>query len=123
MKSFGDAAATVNNQDNLMQQQQSVQVKEDDHFSWYPWSAIGKGLAGALHKLFHSINIYSHLHLLPLQDKNKKRKFNDDDMKKTLWEKGEQIDRRDEFGRIVTEKQVFKALCHKFHGKGPGKAK
>jgi hypothetical protein len=33
MKSFGDAAATVNNQDNLMQQQQSVQVKDDDHFS------------------------------------------------------------------------------------------
>jgi hypothetical protein len=33
MKSFGDAAATVNNQDNLMQQQQSLQVKDDDNFS------------------------------------------------------------------------------------------
>ncbi|KAI9382298.1 hypothetical protein POPTR_014G116166v4 [Populus trichocarpa] len=56
MKSFGDAAATVNNQDNLMQQQQSVQVKDDDHFS------------------IREVQL----------DKNKKRKFNDDDMKKTL---------------------------------------
>ncbi|XP_074294753.1 SART-1 family protein DOT2-like [Silene latifolia] len=31
--------------------------------------------------------------------------------------------RRDEFGREMTPKEAYRALCHKFHGKGPGKRK
>lgn len=30
------------------------------------------------------------------------------------------IERRDEFGRIMTPKEAFRRLSHKFHGKGPG---
>ncbi|XP_078436862.1 SART-1 family [Wolffia australiana] len=33
------------------------------------------------------------------------------------------IERTDEFGRIMTPKEAFRMLSHKFHGKGPGKAK
>ncbi|KAJ3693561.1 hypothetical protein LUZ60_009041 [Juncus effusus] len=33
------------------------------------------------------------------------------------------IERLDEFGRIMTPKEAFRALSHKFHGKGPGKMK
>ncbi|RZC72129.1 hypothetical protein C5167_035298 [Papaver somniferum] len=34
-----------------------------------------------------------------------------------------QIIRRDEFGRIMTPKEAFRNISHKFHGKGPGKMK
>jgi U4/U6.U5 tri-snRNP-associated protein 1 len=33
------------------------------------------------------------------------------------------LERRDEFGRLMTEKEAFRKLSHKFHGKEPGKAK
>ncbi|KAE8692238.1 U4/U6.U5 tri-snRNP-associated protein 1 isoform 3 [Hibiscus syriacus] len=33
------------------------------------------------------------------------------------------IERTDEFGRIMTPKEAFRNLSHKFHGKGPGKIK
>ncbi|RZC48272.1 hypothetical protein C5167_041215 [Papaver somniferum] len=33
------------------------------------------------------------------------------------------IDRRDEFGRIMTPTQAYRVLCHNFHGKFPGKKK
>lgn len=33
------------------------------------------------------------------------------------------IDRVDEYGRILTEKEAFRLLCHQFHGKQPGKRK
>ncbi|KAJ8753654.1 hypothetical protein K2173_026330 [Erythroxylum novogranatense] len=33
------------------------------------------------------------------------------------------IERTDEFGRILTPKEAFRQLSHKFHGKGPGKMK
>ncbi|KAJ7954883.1 SART-1 family protein [Quillaja saponaria] len=33
------------------------------------------------------------------------------------------IERRDEFGRLMTPKEAFRMISHKFHGKGPGKMK
>ncbi|KAM3731478.1 hypothetical protein ACB098_12G166500 [Castanea mollissima] len=33
------------------------------------------------------------------------------------------IERTDEFGRIMTSKEAFRLISHKFHGKGPGKMK
>ncbi|KAK2646726.1 hypothetical protein Ddye_021921 [Dipteronia dyeriana] len=33
------------------------------------------------------------------------------------------IERMDEFGRIMTPKEAFRLISHKFHGKGPGKMK
>ncbi|XP_042055404.1 SART-1 family protein DOT2-like isoform X2 [Salvia splendens] len=33
------------------------------------------------------------------------------------------IERTDEYGRILTPKEAFRLLSHKFHGKGPGKMK
>lgn len=34
-----------------------------------------------------------------------------------------EIKYNDEFGRELTQKEAWKALSHKFHGKGSGKAK
>lgn len=56
------------------------------------------------------------------------------DLKRYIWtkKKGKLVDeapkeihleRLDEFGRIMTPKQAFRLLSHKFHGKGPGKMK
>lgn len=36
---------------------------------------------------------------------------------------GSSLERRDEFGRIMTPKEAFRVDCHKFHGKGFGKRK
>ncbi|KAF5725664.1 SART-1 family protein DOT2 [Tripterygium wilfordii] len=33
------------------------------------------------------------------------------------------LERTDEFGRVLTPKEAFRLLSHKFHGKGPGKMK
>lgn len=38
-------------------------------------------------------------------------------------EKEIRIERTDEFGRILTPKEAFRIISHKFHGKGPGKMK
>lgn len=42
---------------------------------------------------------------------------------KIYEEKDIRIERTDEFGRILTPKEAFRILSHKFHGKGPGKMK
>ncbi|POO02164.1 SNU66/SART1 family [Trema orientale] len=42
---------------------------------------------------------------------------------KVYQEKDIRIERTDEFGRILTPKEAFRILSHKFHGKGPGKMK
>ncbi|KAL6213113.1 hypothetical protein ACLB2K_012560 [Fragaria x ananassa] len=42
---------------------------------------------------------------------------------KVYQEKDIHIERTDEFGRILTPKEAFRVLSHKFHGKGPGKMK
>jgi U4/U6.U5 tri-snRNP-associated protein 1 len=55
-------------------------------------------------------------------DKRKWSKFmgvdDDDDRKSEI-----RIDRRDEFGRIMTPKEAFRMISHKFHGIVPGKKK
>ncbi|KAL5541561.1 hypothetical protein UlMin_009271 [Ulmus minor] len=38
-------------------------------------------------------------------------------------EKDIHLERTDEYGRILTPKEAFRQLSHKFHGKGPGKMK
>ncbi|XP_042446629.1 SART-1 family protein DOT2-like [Zingiber officinale] len=62
---------------------------------------VGKGLSGALKLL-------------------KERDGRTMDKKKS---KLIRIERTDEFGRIMTPKEAFRMLSHKFHGKGPGKIK
>lgn len=42
---------------------------------------------------------------------------------KIYEEKDIRIERTDEFGRLLTPKEAFRILSHKFHGKGPGKMK
>ncbi|CAL1377636.1 unnamed protein product [Linum trigynum] len=53
------------------------------------------------------------------KDKDKeKNKDKDNDRFKDL-----RIERRDEFGRIMTPKEAFRKISHTFHGKAPGKMK
>ena len=60
-------------------------------------------------------------------DKRKWSKFvaihDDDHDDSKSKEKEILIERRDEFGRIMTPKEAFRMISHKFHGKGPGKKK
>lgn len=81
---------------------------------------VGTGLSGAL-KLLREQGIFkekssSKLHVDVRDNHGKDDRFKDafNDIR---------IDRVDECGRILTEKEAFKKLCHGFHGKKPGKRK
>jgi len=39
------------------------------------------------------------------------------------WPREVSLDRRDDFGRIMTPKEAFRKMSHQFHGKAPGKMK
>ncbi|CAN6886735.1 unnamed protein product [Brassica oleracea] len=75
---------------------------------------VGTGLSGAL-KLLREQGTFkeksSSKHHLGVRDNHGK-----DDRFKDAF-KDIRIDRVDEFGRILTEKEAFKKLCHGFHGK------
>ncbi|XP_073003718.1 SART-1 family protein DOT2 [Typha latifolia] len=83
--------------------------------------AVGKGLAGAL-KLLHNRGTLSEGVDLGGRNMDKKKSklvgIYDNDGTKEI-----RIDRTDEFGRILTPKEAFRIISHKFHGKGPGKMK
>ncbi|CAN7106978.1 unnamed protein product [Brassica rapa subsp. narinosa] len=82
---------------------------------------VGTGLSGAL-KLLREQGTFkeksSSKHHVGVRDINHGK----DDRFKDAF-KDIRIDRVDECGRIMTEKEAFKKLCHGFHGKKPGKRK
>ncbi|KAK1305048.1 hypothetical protein QJS10_CPB11g01396 [Acorus calamus] len=86
--------------------------------------SIGKGLAGVL-KLCKDRGALNETVDLGGRNMDKKKSklvgiFNDEPNKGA---KEIHIERTDEFGRIMTPKEAFRKLSHKFHGKGPGKMK
>ncbi|KAJ4842155.1 hypothetical protein Tsubulata_037390 [Turnera subulata] len=54
--------------------------------------------------------------------KDKKQSL-DDYMRKKLEQNEIRIDRKDEFGREMSQKEAYKRFCHNFHGKGSSKTK
>ncbi|KAG9134699.1 hypothetical protein Leryth_001023 [Lithospermum erythrorhizon] len=84
-------------------------------------SVVGKGLAGALKLLKDRGSLKETVEWGGRNTDKLKSKLvgiHENEGKKEL-----NIDRLDEFGRILTPKEAFRLLSHKFHGKEPGKMK
>ncbi|XVE63285.1 hypothetical protein DITRI_Ditri07aG0007500 [Diplodiscus trichospermus] len=87
--------------------------------------AVGKGLSGALKLLKDRGTLKESIEWGGRNMDKKKSKLVgivDDDQGNDRF-KDIRIERTDEFGRIMTPKEAFRMLSHKFHGKGPGKMK
>ncbi|KAL5977092.1 hypothetical protein ACLOJK_021434 [Asimina triloba] len=83
--------------------------------------AVGKGLSGALQLLKERGTLKETVDWGGRNMDKKKSKLvgiYDEDRTKEI-----RIERTDEFGRIMTPKEAFRMISHKFHGKGPGKMK
>eukprot|EP01018_Ginkgo_biloba_P030020 Gb_12198 [translate_table: standard] len=83
--------------------------------------SVGKGLAGALQLLKERGTLKETVDWGGRNMDKKKSKLigvRDNDGPKEIL-----LDRLDEFGRVMTPKEAFRKLSHKFHGKGPGKMK
>lgn len=84
-------------------------------------ASVGKGLAGAL-QLLKERGAFSETVDWGGRNMDKKKSklvgVRDNDGPKEIL-----LDRLDEFGRVMTPKEAFRKLSHKFHGKGPGKMK
>ncbi|KAK4478925.1 hypothetical protein RD792_014432 [Penstemon davidsonii] len=84
-------------------------------------SAVGKGLAGTL-KLLKDRGAFKETIEWGGRNMDKKKSklvgIYENDGSKEI-----RIERTDEYGRILTPKEAFRLLSHKFHGKGPGKMK
>ncbi|KAK9073841.1 hypothetical protein SSX86_006435 [Deinandra increscens subsp. villosa] len=85
-------------------------------------STLGKGLSGALKLLKDRGTLKDTVEWGGRNMDKKKSKLvgivNENDDKKEI-----RIERTDEYGRILTPKEAFRLISHKFHGKGPGKMK
>lgn len=84
-------------------------------------TAVGKGLSGALKLLQDRGTLKESIDWGGRNMDKRKSKlvgiYANDGSKEI------RIERTDEFGRILTPKEAFRILSHKFHGKGPGKMK
>ncbi|TKY68496.1 SART-1 family protein DOT2 [Spatholobus suberectus] len=88
--------------------------------------AVGKGLSGALKLLKERGTLKESIEWGGRNMDKKKSKLVgivDDEEKEAQKKKEIRIERTDEFGRILTPKEAFRMISHKFHGKGPGKMK
>lgn len=89
--------------------------------------AVGKGLSGALKLLKDRGTLKETVEWGGRNMDKKKSKLvgivDDDESKDAHNKKEIRIERTDEFGRILTPKEAFRLISHKFHGKGPGKMK
>ncbi|KAG4401210.1 hypothetical protein GLYMA_07G220800v4 [Glycine max] len=88
--------------------------------------AVGKGLSGALKLLKERGTLKESIEWGGRSMDKKKSKLVgivDDEEKEAQKTREIRIERTDEFGRILTPKEAFRMISHKFHGKGPGKMK
>ncbi|XP_057961524.1 SART-1 family protein DOT2-like [Malania oleifera] len=83
--------------------------------------AVGKGLSGVLQLLKEQGTLKESVEWGGRNMDKKKSKlvgiYGDEGQKEI------RIERTDEFGWILTPKEAFRIISHKFHGKGPGKMK
>ncbi|KAL2899007.1 SART-1 family protein DOT2 [Bienertia sinuspersici] len=99
---------------------------------------VGKGLSGVLQLLKERGTLKETIEwggrnmdkkkskLVGIYDEDGPKKIHMDKKKGKLVDETPReihLERTDEFGRILTPKQAFRLLSHKFHGKGPGKMK
>ncbi|XP_009599713.1 SART-1 family protein DOT2-like [Nicotiana tabacum] len=84
---------------------------------------IGKGLSVALKRLRERGTLKEDIEWGGRNTDKKKSKLVGVGGDQVEGEKVIHIERTDEYGRILTEKEQFRLLSHQFHGKGPGKKK
>ncbi|KAI5398633.1 SART-1 family protein DOT2 [Lathyrus oleraceus] len=88
--------------------------------------AVGRGLSGALKLLQDRGTLKESIEWGGRNMDKKKSKLVgilEDEGKEVQNKKEIRIERRDEFGRILTPKEAFRKFSHTFHGKEPGKMK
>ncbi|TMW93599.1 hypothetical protein EJD97_011397 [Solanum chilense] len=98
--------------------EEEMEVTPDDTIREVP---VGKGLSGVLKLLQERGTLKEDIEWGGRNMDKKKSKLvgiRSEDGKKEI-----NIERTDEYGRILTPKEAFRLLSHKFHGKGPGKMK
>ncbi|KAL5730191.1 hypothetical protein ACHQM5_003043 [Ranunculus cassubicifolius] len=79
---------------------------------------VGKGLANVMKLLREQGDLTG---IVESEGENKeKRKGKFVNTRKIDEPKEIVIDRVDKFGRVMTQKEAYRELCHKFHGKAPG---
>lgn len=77
---------------------------------------VGTGLSGALNRLREQGTFKGESKIVGVKDNHEDDRFKD-------RFKDIEIQRVDKWGRILTDKEAYRSLCHRFHGKGPGKKK
>ncbi|XP_015698022.1 SART-1 family protein DOT2 isoform X1 [Oryza brachyantha] len=111
--------AVVKEETNIegpVKDEEEEEVKPDDIVHE---AAVGKGLAGALKFLKERGTLNEGTDWGGrTTDKKKSKLAGIEDGPKDI-----RIERIDEFGRVMTPKEAFRDLSHKFHGKAPGKMK
>ncbi|KAK4359948.1 hypothetical protein RND71_022177 [Anisodus tanguticus] len=98
--------------------EEEMEVAPDEMIREVP---VGKGLSGVLKLLQERGTLKEDIDWGGRNMDKKKSKLvgiRSEDGKKEIH-----IERTDEYGRILTPKEAFRLLSHKFHGKGPGKMK
>ncbi|KAJ8557524.1 hypothetical protein K7X08_003149 [Anisodus acutangulus] len=98
--------------------EEEMEVAPDETIREVP---VGKGLSGVLKLLQERGTLKEDIDWGGRNMDKKKSKLvgiRSEDGKKEIH-----IERTDEYGRILTPKEAFRLLSHKFHGKGPGKMK
>ncbi|GAB4859464.1 ESCRT II complex subunit Dot2 [Ancistrocladus abbreviatus] len=104
--------------DEQMKDEDKEEIVPDDTIHEAP---VGKGLSQALKLLKERGALKETVEWGGRNMDKKKSKLvgiYDDEGAKEI-----RIERTDEYGRILTPKEAFRLLSHKFHGKGPGKMK
>ncbi|KAH0716495.1 hypothetical protein KY284_009400 [Solanum tuberosum] len=98
--------------------EEEMEVTPDNTIREVP---VGKGLSGVLKLLQERGTLKEDIEWGGRNMDKKKSKLvgiRSEDGKKEIH-----IERTDEYGRILTPKEAFRLISHKFHGKGPGKMK
>ncbi|KAK7271827.1 hypothetical protein RJT34_28040 [Clitoria ternatea] len=111
------------NEDEQPNSEDKVEIAPDETIHEV---AVGKGLSGALKLLKERGTLKESIEWGGRNMDKKKSKLVgivDDEEKEAQNKKEIRIERTDEFGRILTPKEAFRMISHKFHGKGPGKMK
>ncbi|CAI0422217.1 unnamed protein product [Linum tenue] len=114
---------TVKDEDTTMED--AKEVAPDEIIHEVP---VGRGLSGVLKLLHERGSLKESIDWGGRNMDKKKSKLvgivdTDDAKDKDKGKEDLRIERRDEFGRIMTPKEAFRKISHTFHGKAPGKMK
>eukprot|EP00899_Mesostigma_viride_P029144 jgi/Mesvir1/9414/Mv01517-RA.1 len=108
-------------------EKEDADEEEEDH-PLAEEATIGKGLAGALKLLQQKGELKQKIEWAGRNSEKRPGKLDGRGNAPLGMYEGDKeftikLERRDEFGRVLTPKEAFRQLSHRFHGKFPGKLK